>query len=117
MKWCRGDEPPQVEEPPKKVSKITEADVVKSNLKKTRDYIQGFIDRKDKERTELNEEIMRRYQKNKSKKELVPFLQTKKELNDFIESAESKIKMIQRSISDVEMQQTNMEVGIGLFRL
>lgn len=48
LKWCRGDNQPPIVEEPKKVSKITEADMVKSNLKKARDYIQRFIDRKEK---------------------------------------------------------------------
>lgn len=75
---------------PKKVSKVTEADMIKSNLKKARDYIQRFIDRKQKEREELSQEILRKYEKRKNKKELLPFLQARKELDEFIQSAETK---------------------------
>jgi hypothetical protein len=45
MKMCRGAEEPVVEAP--KQSKVNEADVVKSNLKKSRDYIQNFINKKE----------------------------------------------------------------------
>ena len=94
-------------------------DVVKFKLKKARDTIQKFVQRKEKDRAKLDEQIKEatpEYQETGNKRKIVPLLQAKKQLNQIIESGETRLKLVGNKLDEVEMQQINAEVSFHRVR-
>ena len=88
--------------------------MVKFKLKKARDTIQNFVDRKQKDLSKLDEQIKEatpEYQQTKNKRKIVPLLQAKKSLNQIIDSGETRLKLVKNKLDEVEMQQLNAEVS------
>lgn len=96
---------------------VSEADIVKSKIKLSRDRVNNIVKAKNNDISKIDEKIKDQltiYQETGNKKKLLPLLKVKKDLENFIESAEVRIKLLNEKLSEVEMQQVNVDVTYTL---
>lgn len=113
--FSKPKEPKSTQEPTKSKAQqqISEADIVKSKIKISRDRVNNIVKAKNNDISKIDEKIKDQlaiYQETGSKKKLLPLLRVKKDLENFIETAEVRIKLLNEKLSEVEIQQINVDV-------